>query len=97
MTYSFHPGAEQDVTDILDFYTERGGPRVAQRFYDELERVAELLVEHPRFGTPTTRGRRTFPLRTFPFTVVYRSVETGIRILVVRHQHRRPGYGAARR
>ena len=97
MTYSLGPGAEQDVADILDFYPDNAGPAVAQHFFSEFERVANLLVEHPGFGTPAARGRRAFPLRVFPYTVVYRTVGTGVRILVVRHQHRKPGYGGARR
>ena len=97
MAYSLHPGAEQDIADALDFYAERAGRPVALRFLDEFERVAKLLVAHPDFGTPTTNGRRVFPLRVFPYSVVYRSLETGIRIVVVRHQHRKPGYGHARR
>lgn len=95
--YSLHADAEQDISDALDFYTEQAGLLVAQRFLDEFERVAELLVTHPGFGTPTTKGRRVFPLRVFPYSVVYRSLETGIRIIVVRHQHRKSGYGGARR
>jgi plasmid stabilization system protein ParE len=97
VTYSLHPGAEQDIADALDFYTEQAGLLVAQRFLDEFERVAKLLVTHPAFGTPTTKGRRVFPLRVFPYSVVYRKVEASIRIIVVRHQHRKPGYGGARR
>jgi len=97
VTYSLHQGAEQDIADALDFYTEQAGLLVAQRFLDEFERVAKLLVMHPGFGTPTTKGRRVFPLRVFPYSVVYRSFEAGIRIIVVRHQHRKPGYGGARR
>jgi plasmid stabilization system protein ParE len=97
VTYSLHPSAEQDIADALDFYTEQAGLLVAQRFLDEFERVAKLLVTHPGFGTPTTNGRRVFPLRVFPYSVVYRSLETGIRIIVVRHQHRKPSYGGARR
>ena len=97
MTYSLHPGAEQDIADALDFYTEQAGLLVARRFLDEFERVATLLVMHPGFGTPTTKSRRVFPLRVFPYSVVYRSLETGIRVIVVRHQHRKPGYGGARR
>lgn len=65
MTYSLHPGAEQDIADALDFYAERAGLRVAQRFLDEFERVAKLLVMHPGLGTPATQGRRVFPLRVF--------------------------------
>ena len=97
MTYSLHPGAEQDIADALDFYTQQAGLLVAQRFLTEFERVAQLLVDHPGIGTPTTKGRRAFPLRVFPYSVVYRELESSIRIIVVRHQHRKPGYGGTRR
>ncbi len=97
MTYLLHPGAEQDVADALDFYAEQAGPLVAQRFFIEFERVVDLLVGHPGLGTPTANGRRVFPLRVFPYSVVYRELEDAIRIVVVRHQHRKPGHGAARK
>ena len=97
MTYSLHPGAEQDIAAALDFYAEHAGPRVAKRFLTEFERVADRVAEYPGLGTPTAKGRRAFPLRVFPYSIVYRSVETGIRIFVVRHQHRKPGYGGARK
>ncbi len=45
MTYSLHPGAEQDIADALDFYAKQAGPLVARRFLNEFERVATLLVE----------------------------------------------------
>jgi toxin ParE1/3/4 len=47
MTYSLHPGAEQDVAGALNFYNEQAGPVVAARFLEEFERVARLLVEYP--------------------------------------------------
>lgn len=96
MTWSLHPGAEQDLADILDFYAGRAGSVVARRFLIEFERVAGLLVEHPGFGTPMPSGRRAFPLRVFPYMIVYRQVDAGIQIIVVRHQHRRPSFGRAR-
>jgi plasmid stabilization system protein ParE len=97
VTYSLHPEAEQDVADALAFYAEQAGPLVARRFFNEFERVANLLAEYPDLGTPTTRGRRVFPLRVFPYSIVYRELENAIRVVVVRHQHRKPGYGGARR
>ena len=97
MTFSLHPGAEDDIAGALDFYSEQAGSVVAERFLDEFERVAKLLVEHPSLGTPTTKGRRAFSLRVFPYLVVYRHLDTGIRILIVRHQHRKPGYAGGRR
>ncbi|MDD4928169.1 MAG: type II toxin-antitoxin system RelE/ParE family toxin [Gallionella sp.] len=97
MIYSLHPGAENDIANALDFYSEQAGHLVAERFIEEFERVAKLLVEHPGLGTPTTRGRRTFPLKIFPYSVVCRNLESDIRILIVRHQHRKPSYTGGRR
>jgi plasmid stabilization system protein ParE len=97
MSYSLHPGAESDIADALDFYRERAGVAVAVRFLEEFERVAVLLTQHPGFGTPSTRGRRNYPLKIFPYSVVYRPLENDIRILIVRHQHRKPGYAGSRR
>lgn len=95
--YSLHPGAEQDIADALDFYRERAGLMVAQRFLDEFERIASLLVDNPHAGVSVTQGRRVFPFHVFPYSVVYRSLESGVRIIVVRHQYRSPGYGGQRR
>lgn len=96
MTYTLHPGAERDIADVLDFYREQAGFAVAERFLKEFEHTAKLLVNPPGLGTPTTRGRRAFPLKIFPYLVVYRERENRIRILIVRHQHRRPGYAGGR-
>ncbi len=75
MTYTLHPGAEHDIANALDFYSEQAGRIVAERFLEEFERATKLLVEHPELGTPTSRGRRTFPLKVFPYSVVYRNLE----------------------
>ena len=96
MTYSLHLGAEHDIANALDFYSEHAGPVVAERFLEEFERIAKLLVKHPGLGIPTTRGRRTFPLKIFPYSVIYRNLESSIRIVIVRHQHRKPGAGGRR-
>jgi toxin ParE1/3/4 len=95
--YSLHPEAEHDIADATDFYSLSADGSVAERFVAEFERVALLLTRHPGLGTPDARGRRMFPLQVFPYVVVYRELQDGIRILIVRHQHRRPGFGGSRR
>lgn len=97
MTYSLHPGAELDIANALDFYKEQAGLAVAERFLEEFERVVKLLIVYPDLGMPTTKGRRAFPLKVFPYLVVYRNLESSIRVLIVRHQHRKPGYAGGRR
>jgi plasmid stabilization system protein ParE len=96
MTYSLHPGAERDLADALSYYRHQTSRVVAIRFLDEFERVAKLLAEFPELGSLGAKGKRTFSLRVFPYSVVYRPASVGVKILILRHQHRRPGYGSRR-
>ena len=96
MTYSLHPEAARELEDAFNFYREQGGSRLAQAFLAEFERVAILLVSNPDFGTPSSGGRRSFPLRRFPYSLIYRGLSADVRILVVGHQHRKPGYWRGR-
>jgi len=97
VSFTLHPGAERDLGEAARFYTKEAGRGVAERFLDEFERVAALLVANPGLGIPTGGNRRWFPLHGFPYSIIYRRADIDIRILVVRHQHRDPGYGANRR
>lgn len=96
MTYILHRVAERDLEEAFVFYCKTGSGRVALRFLAEFERVAELLDESPEIGTPTLGNRRTFPLHKYPYWLIYRPIDTGIRILVVRHERRHVEYGAER-
>ncbi len=93
MSYSLHRLAEQDLASAFEFYRQTGSDKVALRLLAEFERVADLLVANPGLGTPTTDGRRTCHLRTFPYAVIYKPIEAGVRILVIRHQRREPAFG----
>jgi plasmid stabilization system protein ParE len=96
MSYSLHPEVESDLAAAARHLQVHASARIAARFLAEFERVTLLLVEHPGFGTPMSRGRRIYPLRMFKYSVVYRAVDGHVRILVVRHQKRKPEYGGDR-
>jgi len=96
VSYLLHRGAEQDLTDAFRFYRREAGDGVARRILAEFERVLVLLEEFPELGTPTSEGRRSYPLTGFPYSVIYRSVASDVRVLVVRHQNRDPEYGERR-
>jgi plasmid stabilization system protein ParE len=97
VTFTLHRGAERDLGDAARFYRNEAGRAVAARFIEEFERIASLLSSNPDLGTPTVGERRWFPFHGFPYSVIYRPVDNGIRILVVRHQNRDPEHGEARR
>jgi hypothetical protein len=45
----------------------------------------------PRRGSPSYPGVRTWPLKQFPYTLVYRVKGEVISVLAVAHQSREPG------
>jgi plasmid stabilization system protein ParE len=96
VTYILHRLAERDLESAFLFYRKKGSDKVALRFLAEFERVAELLDSNPGVGTPTDGDRRTYPFRKYPYSVVYKPTEGGIRVLVVRHQRMEPSYGSER-
>ena len=97
MTYSLHRGAELDVLEAARFYRKEGGAKLANRFLNEFERVAELLLRFPGIGTPADELRRGHPLQDFPYSVIYRANAGHIRVLVVRGHLRDPKHGESRR
>lgn len=97
MRYSFHPEADTELFEAFAYYRDEGGVGIARLFLNEVGRVADLLVANPGFGPPVGGARRSYPLRRFPYSLIYRPSSEGIRILVVGHQHRRPGYWRSRK
>jgi len=96
MKVTLHPAAEQDIQEAAAFYEREGSPIVAARFVAEFKRLATLLLEHPEIGSPRSNGRRGFSMSVFPFTVIYRASADEIKILVVKHDSKRPGFGGTR-
>ena len=96
MKITLHPGAEKDITDAAAFYEREGTALLAARFIAEFKRLSNLLVEQPDIGSPRPRGRRGFAMSVFPYTVIYRASVDEIKVLVVKHDSRRPGHGGTR-
>jgi plasmid stabilization system protein ParE len=96
MRVTLHPGAEADLAEAAGFYETQASPVLAARFVAEFKRVAGLLLDNPGLGSSRSRGRRSYPLRLFPFAVIYRQIDDGVVILIVRHHRRHPGHGERR-
>ena len=97
MNVSLHADAERDVEAAAAFYEKEATPALAAKFVKEFKRVSKLLAENPGIGAPRSSGKRGFAMSLFPYTVIYRPLPDGIRILVVKHDRRRPGHGGSRR
>lgn len=96
MRYSFHDQPTSDIAAEQDYYFQHAGAQVAARFVNELDRVIQLWMATPGFGKPIARQRRIFPLKGFPYSLVYRVDGDELRVLIVRHQRQRPGFASGR-
>ena len=96
MKVTLHPLAEKDIEEAAAFYEREGSAVLAARFITEFKRLSALLIEHPGIGSPRPGGRRGFSMSVYPYTVIYRARTDEIRILVVKHDRKRPSYGGSR-
>jgi hypothetical protein len=51
----------------------------------------------PHIGEPIGHGLRRFPLKRFPFALLYRVDGERLRIIAVAHRRQRPGYWSRRK
>lgn len=97
MKVSLAPEAQRELVEGALFYAREGSAELAQSFISEFERAAALLGDSPGLGA-VWRGRtRRFPLRRFPYSIVYYLRESELRILCVAHQRRKPGFWRGRK
>ncbi len=97
MTYRFTPTARAELADAIDWYADEGGADLAADFEAAVHRSLRLLADQPELGTPATAGTRVWPMRRFPYTLVYAPDARGLRVVAVAHQRRRPERWIGRR
>lgn len=94
--HQFRPHAERELLEATQWYLADGGPVVAEQFEWAVQRALRVLAFMPRLGSSSYPGVRTWPLKQFPYTLVYRVKGEVISVIAVAHQSREPGYWAGR-
>jgi plasmid stabilization system protein ParE len=89
--------AERELIDGAIFYAREANAELGLAFIAEFERSLEVLCTYPRLG-PIWRGTtRRFPLRRFPYSIIYQLKPDEVRVIALAHQSRRPGYWRGRK
>jgi len=91
----YHPAVEQDVSEALRRY-DFVSLRLAEEFKEELRRVIAVAAEKPGRFHLIKPGFHRANLKRFPYHFVYRELADGIRVTLVRHHRRHPGFGMER-
>lgn len=91
MKLEFQPEAELELIEAAAYYELRV-PGLGWRFEAEVRRAIDLLLERPQIGAEADPVLRKLVLIRFPYTLYYSVTGDVLRIEVVAHQRRRPGY-----
>lgn len=95
MSYSFHPAAEEEFLEAIDYY-ERCREGLGVQFAHEVHAAIDRILAHPG-AWPVLNGEvRRCQAASFPYGIVYAETEAGICILAVMHLHRQPDYWRGR-
>jgi toxin ParE1/3/4 len=89
---AFHELAERELNEAAAYYRAEAGPQLASAFLDEVERVVALVALKPEAGRTLLGAVHAWPLRRFPYSVLYETGADVVVILAVANQKRRPLY-----
>ena len=91
-TVSKHPQAKRDLVEAADYYTEKVGLALANRFLDAAEWTFSFLASIPEIGAvlettnPQLVGIRHWQVKRFKkYVVFYRPIENGVVIVRLLH------------
>lgn len=97
MIVRYHELARQEVIEIAKYYGElRDG--LGSEFLQELDNAVAIIEDNPALFEEIRPGYRCCLLERFPYSVIYRIVDQQlVRVVVVKHHKRRPGFGMRRK
>ena len=96
MRVEYHPAVEQDVAEALRRY-DAMAQRLGEEFKAELHRVIAMAAATPGRFHLINPGFHRANLKRFPYHFIYRELADGIRVTLVRHHRRDPGFGTERK
>ncbi|MCW1921738.1 type II toxin-antitoxin system RelE/ParE family toxin [Luteolibacter arcticus] len=95
MELRFHRRVQGDLDAILEKYYQVS-PELGDDFFAEFQIGVSKMRSHPKFFHFDASGLRRCNFDRFPYHLLYDLHEGAIRVWVLRHDHRRPGFGLRR-
>ena len=91
----YHSSIQREIREALDYY---GGvsEQLSVDFWDELTSAFDYARRFPYRHHFDSSGRRRGNLKRFPYHFLFRVSDSVVKITVVRHNSRNPGYGSRR-
>ncbi len=87
----FDPDARREFLDAMDWYDQEQ-PSLGLEFFNEVDSTLKKISSNPDVFSPFLFSTRRCLLHRFPYSIIYRKVDSAIWVMAVAHTSRRPGY-----
>lgn len=91
MTFSFHPEAEKEFLEAINYYEDRERG-LGYDFSIEVFATIQNIVIYPTAWPAVEEGVRRCLVHRFPYGVIYSIEQEEIFVLAVMYLRRHPGY-----
>ena len=91
MTFSFHPSAEKELNQAVDYYNTLD-TGLGNEFAREVRKSIDLIQQYPGAWSVLSKNTRHCLIKRFPFGVIYQINGDNIYIIAVMQLNREPGY-----
>jgi len=95
LKYSFHPAAEKELNDAVDYYNDcQCG--LGLEFAKEIYRTIQNILSFPDAWAPLSVSSRRCLTNRFPYGVIYQATDEEIFIVALMQLNREPEYWKGR-
>jgi hypothetical protein len=91
LKYSFHPSAETELNQAVDYYNQcQGG--LGLEFAKEIDTAIQNILSFPQAWAPLSANTRRCLTKRFPYGVIFQIANQEVFIIAVMHLNRTPTY-----
>lgn len=95
MTFSFHPEAEVEFNEAIDYYEDKE-QGLGYDFAIEVYATIQRIIAFPKAWQVLKGEVRRALVKRFPYGILYAIEDNEIKIIAVMHLHRKPEYWGRR-
>ena len=97
MRIEYHPDLERELIEVRDYYNAQSYGLGAE-FINEFERQILLIAAMPERWMLVRENIRRSLMKRFPYVILFRVINKDVlRVTVLKHERRHPGYGTYRK
>jgi hypothetical protein len=96
MNYSFHPLAEIEFNEAIDYYNECQFD-LGKEFNEEVYSAIQTILSFPKAWSPLSKNTRRCLLCRFPYGIIYQILKDEIVIIALMQLNKNPNYWKSRK